>query len=369
MDTTSIKMSRLRYYDGIKGLLCYFIMLGHYWHIYYGIQGESLLKNSFLDAINSWRWGNHVFTATFWMYAFLIISGYLISFSKVRNLKMLVEKSVKRFLRLYLPILGAGAVIYIIQQTVHFHTNETKAYFINPWFQQYYNESFSIIEILKDSVRTMFIPSCDFNPPFWAISSIFLSSLMMYACLYIDHIAKRKIHIILLLFLFATIIKDNEIVLACLSGFALGYYINLQKKSKTNLLIAMVIIAVLFGITFICMRKRIAPKTFDKIMVYTLIYCFVLICFEYSTVLQKLFSNRLFLFLGKISFGVYALHWPIICSIGMLCLNTFIHIEWNAVLVYFISLLVSIATTTVTAFLYHISVEKYSMRLLKRIQF
>lgn len=252
--------------DGFKGLLCWFVMFGHFWHIYFGIKGDSPLKHVLFDAILSEPVAKHVFTATFWLYAFLVISGYLLSFSKVGSLKELISKVVKRFLRLFLPIFGAAIFVYAIQETIGFHVGETKEYFINTWFQQYYEENQSFKEMIFDAFHVMFFPTCTFNPPFWVISNMFCASLLIYICKYVDCLIKRRSHILPWLFLFIATLKDSQIILACMCGFMLGYYMDIFKRisKKTSLLFLS-----FGGLVFFCYKASSFFRTFLIVFCYT----------------------------------------------------------------------------------------------------
>jgi len=361
-------MSDRKYYlDGLKGVLCYFIMLGHFWHIYFGIEGESPLHHSFFDAILSLPLADYIFTATFWLYAFLVISGYLVSFSKIGHWRDLISKSVKRFLRLFLPILGASFFIYVIQAVVGFHVMETKEYFTNTWFQQYYAADMSLIEMVIDAVRAMFVPACAFNSPFGVISDMFRASLIIYLCKYVDHLAKRKTHILPWLSLFIAVLIDTQIVLACMCGFMLGYYADFLKRLAKRLpLLAVLTIGVL-SCVFIVNRKGFLPEIFDGVLLYILLYCFMMIWIDRLPIIQRILSSRVFLLAGKTSFGVYALHWPIICSVGALCLIKGIQQSLDGRIIYISSLLICTVCTIVLSILYHLTVEKYAMKLVKRI--
>lgn len=132
------KASRARHIDGLKGILCFMIMLGHFWHMYRDIPDGSVLASPLLVAIRDFYPARVLLSEGFWLYAFFIISGWLLSSARVENLRALAVRSVKRFLRLFIPVTGACLFIFLIQQTVGFHNAATRDYFTSAWFQSYY---------------------------------------------------------------------------------------------------------------------------------------------------------------------------------------------------------------------------------------
>lgn len=105
--TCSANQGRMYHIDGMKGILCFMVMIGHFWNIYRNCTDYAGFTSHTLNAINGTFIDNPILLATFWLYAFLVISGYLMSGSKIRSILELMKKTLKRFMRFFLPILGA----------------------------------------------------------------------------------------------------------------------------------------------------------------------------------------------------------------------------------------------------------------------
>ena len=361
---------RLPFIDGYKGILCFMIMLGHFWNIYRGTSGASPLDHRILDAITNASFSSWVLVATFWLYAFLVISGYLLSFSSVKSVPDLLTKVVSRFLRLFIPIFGACFIIFILYKTIGFYADDTAIYFTSSWFQKYYQESFVFKDIFTESYHAMFTSSCAFNAPFWVIGGMMLASVLMYICKLVDHIFKKKTHVLPLLFTLCSLFVDNQVVTACFVGFLIGYYqdgLNLLTTRFSNFII---VSAAVYGIFLWLKAENIFPSVFDKITNYTLIHSFLLIVLNQFSVPQRIFSIKPFLLAGKINFGVYAFHWPVICSVGSLILLAGIQQNWHPIVIYFSSLFLSVVATIVLSIFYHFTVEKFCefvIRFVKKI--
>lgn len=353
-----MEKKRLHFIDGYKGLLCFMILVGHFWNIYRLTSGASPLDHRLLDAFTKFSTDWLFIVATFWLYAFMVISGYLLSFSKTKSASDLLTKTICRFLRLAIPVLGACLLIFGIYKTVGFFNADTAAYFKNTWLQKFYSKAFVLKDVLSESYRAMFDGACAFNPPFWVISDMLLASIMIYICKLVDHLFEKKTHVLPLLFVLCSLFMDNQVLTACFAGFLIGYYQEALGKLTAKFRNFFAVSLVLYGVFLWLKSKKVFPAVFDNVTDYTLIHCFLLITLNRFSVLQRIFSAKIFLLAGKISFGVYAFHWPVVCSAGCLVLLAGLRGSWHPFLTLGASALVSVAITIVLAIAYHFTVEK-----------
>lgn len=355
-----MEKKRLHYIDGYKGFLCFMIMLGHFWKIYRSTSGASPLSHPALDSILGTTTDTFTLAATFWLYAFLVISGYLLSFGKTKTFPELLTKTVSRFLRLYIPILGACLIIFGIYKTVGFYNNATADYFKNKWFQSFYQKDFIFADVFTESFNAMFSSSCDFNPPFWVIRDMLLSSIMIYVCQLTDHTFQKKTHVLPLLFTLCAVLLYNKVITACFAGFLIGYYEDGLKRLTAKFWSFLAISLVIYSVFLWMKAEKVFPSTYARTAMFTLLHCFLLMLLNRFSALQRFFSAKVFLLSGKISFGVYSFHWPVICSVGSLLLLLGIQQHWLPLLAFFVPLLVSIPCTIVLSIAYHFTVEKLS---------
>lgn len=359
---------RLHYIDGYKGLLCFLILLGHFWNIYRLTSGVSPLDLAALDTVTRIAEHLRVIKATFWLYAFMIISGYLLSFSSIKSAKDLLTKTATRFLRLFIPILGASAIIFLIYKTVGFHANETGAYFKNTWFQKYYVEPFAWTDIFTQSLSAVFKGDSSFNPPFWVIRDMLMASGLIYICKLVESLFGRKMHGLPLVFTLCALLTDNQVVTACFAGFFIGYYkdgLAVLTKSFLNFLC---VFAAICGVFLWLKVKETLPTVIDDITGYILIHCFLVITLNRFAIPQRIFSSKLFLFAGEISFGVYSFHWPVICSVGSLTLMVGLERQWHPALTLWGSFTVSVVCTIILSVIYHYTVEKFSEAVIRGVR-
>lgn len=363
MDKTTYK--RQYHIDGIKGVLCFMVMFGHFWNIYRNCQENELIKNVMFDKMTSSFIGSPVLVATFWLYAFLVISGYLISNTKITNIKELLLKSIKRFLRFFIPVLGACIFIYIIQETIGFYADDTKTFFLNKWFQKYYVKSLPFVAVFTESLNALVSAKCAFNSPFWVIKDMFISSILIYFCNYIDNNNKYKSHYFLILFFSIAFYFKHPVIVACLLGFIIGKYKECINRISNNIVNFVIISSAIYIFFISAIEQKMMPSIFNKTSLYTLFWGIVLILINKIQLIINLFSKPFFLFVSKISFGVYAFHWPIICSVGSWILIYGIEKGYAVIAIFVISLTASVTVTIILSIIYHMTVEKITEKIVR----
>ena len=353
--------------DGMKGLLCFLVMLGHFWNIYRLCQERSGFTSYMMDLVRGTFLENPLMIASFWLYAFLVISGYLLSATRVRSIPELLKKTAKRFLRFFLPVFGACVFIYLLQETVGFHTHETKAYFTNNWFQKYYQADLGWTAIFTESIRAMTAAACSFNAPFWVIRDMFVSSVVIYVCNYVDHGRVQKNEVLPLVFFGCAVAVDRPVIIACMAGYLLGYYKDwVQKLTQRKLRFWLVSICAFCAVKLI-MKWKILPTVFDNIFLYILVWCIMVAYVNQSEKLAAFFSAKPFLWMGKISFGVYSFHWPVICSVGSYVLIWCLENHCRTLVAFGLSLLASILCTVILSVIYLVTVEKAADNIIRRV--
>lgn len=359
------KSARMYHIDGMKGILCFMVMFGHFWNIYRGCQEKSMIAHPLFDRISESFIGDPLLVASFWLYAFLVISGFLLSVTRIRSVSELMIKSVKRFLRFCLPVFGACVFIFLLQETVGFYVEETEVFFTNNWFQKYYRTNIEWYSIFTESFRAIATASCQFNAPFWVVRDMFLSSVIIYICNYVDYGRERKNNIIPILCFLNAVYVDRPVIIACLAGYLLGYYKDQVSKLVERKLLYLVLVIAVFLCAKLLMVQKILPSVFDKICLYIIVWCAIVAYINQSVKLVKFFSGKIFLLMSKISFGIYSFHWPVICSIGSYVLIKGLENKWGTINLLGLSLLVSVLCTIGISIIYRLTVEKTADKIIR----
>ncbi len=295
--------------NGMKGIACFFVLVGHYLGIY-------KYSQSFIPSICCFDIINDSHFAIFldegyWLYLFFVISGYLVSRSNIYNIKELLCRIVIRFFRLACPILFSHFIIYFIYRTVGFHNGETTTLFQCEWFQQiFYTRDFTIKDVLISPFSVLIFGNSDMNKPYWVLQMMFFSSIVIYLivfCFMKLDFWQREIFVCVLLIAVISLSFIFPIISAHLIGMLAAFYEKHDFNCQSSYLFWVIITAMLI---VILPDKILASVSFAILVVLT----------PRVKVINDFFCRKLCRFLGSISWEIYSFHWPIVCSFGALWL-------------------------------------------------
>lgn len=362
--------NRIEYLDGIKGLACIVIMLGHFFAVYSYAEDFGIFKSDFFDFFFHFPFAFFLNAGNRWLFLFFVVSGFLLGMSKPKSLRALSEKFINRFLRLLLPIVGTSLIIVFIGKTVGFHNADTYALFTNNWFQySFYNTPVRWLDVLIDPFKVLFTGNGVLNLPYWVIKDMFFSSLLIYFCGYLRTVFSKLEPIIAAAALVVSFFFLKDIAFACVCGMLAAWYgerINKLISSKAICAgILLFSLAMPLGMEKLAIRA-LKTDVFEKPIFIIIYWTAIMLFLPRFEFLKKLFSSKAAKFCGKISFGIYSLHWPLLCSLGSLVLIYFSGIMSGSgafALTYVILVLISFAA----AYGYNITVEKLAGRFQNKI--
>ncbi|GHU65428.1 hypothetical protein FACS189447_04360 [Spirochaetia bacterium] len=307
------KTERVYYFDGIRGWMAIFVMLHHVmlactaiYTVVYITPLHYFIEIPLLMAI----------------YMFFILSGVVLSmgFMKKQNDSSLASHAIKRIPRLGVPILILSIIVVSMMKLGFMYNLRAAESSGNEWLAIPYNFTPSYLSTLKYSFWDVFIfpyPQIRYSLDLWTISYEFYGTILVLLFLYFSKYFSKGLYIFNTILLVFLAVSTSNIV-----GFALGILVShifinksevlekFQKSTKakiTGVLIFIIIYIIGRGFEDSGLERLIGVMRF--IVAFAFI-CLVLIIPE----IQKFFSNKLSIFLGKISFTLYITHSVIVYS-------------------------------------------------------
>ena len=250
------------------------------------------------------------------------MSGYVISIKLFSNnsKSYLISAISKRYFRLTPPILGSVLIgfllmksnlIYNIKLSQLLSTESTLGYF--------YNFHPSFLSAFKSGIwNVLFTTNLGgYNGPLWTMRPEFYGSLFCFLLFILLNKMKIKYYLytpIILFFFFTEI--------SWISSFTLGFLFcgidhSLNKESfyftlfKQRLFSSKALPIALSLLLIIILPNIGIGNWMNPNIILSFLLVFIVMKFVF---LQKIFQLKPMLWLGKISFSIYLLHWPIICS-------------------------------------------------------
>lgn len=295
---------------------------------------------------------------------FLILSGYVISMTsdKIATLEDLTCSIVKRYLRIALPISCIVFIAYVMYllnlykiQDIAIATNNSLASF-------YYKEV---------SLRS-FIENLLFSPigmhavlaPCWMLGYIFVGSILVYILNIITRNTPFYLKIFLLLMVMYALYLYSNFLWSCI---IFGMITEAVDKKHPNVLGSKVlsIFTVFVVVLGVYIQSRLPELLNTDYKVNGLSAILVWVGVNYCLPLRYLFSLRPFVWFGNISFSVFLVHWPLICSVS--CSLYFLLLPLGYVNMLIINLAVSILLMLIVAIAYNRYTEKKSYNLVNTI--
>lgn len=314
-------MDRIKYIDGIKGVSAIMVFFTHYRMMGLFYPNSFFCENPVIRLIMSGNLAVHIF---------LIMSGFCIALSVSKkmqyNIKGLQTLVLMRYLRLALPIsfvLISVSALYI-----------GGAFPPHEWVLEF-GASDSVVEAYQGLSLIKLPFAILLSPigvhygwlfPIWMLKYIFLGTFLIV----ILRIGTNGLNYKLRLFW--------NIFFICVFGFISEYYLSVvfgnllfelkanntcnlkfQRKFKEMMAILLLTLGI-FLFMFISKNLNFVVAIFLVSSVFM------------SGVLQKLFSLKVFVWLGSISFSLYLIHWPLICSYSLWINDFFVSLPYiNAI--------------------------------------
>lgn len=341
--------------NGLKGFACLMVMIGHFIGLYKYAENFPI-HNAVLDTFLSSKL-SFIINETYWVNLFFIISGYLVAMSKINNVQVLAKKAILRFLRLGIPVLFASFIIWIMQESIGFYTVETSNLFTNTWIQKNYLQNFYISDVLLSPVNVLILGRVGINGPYWVLRDMFIASIMIYILTWM----KNKLQERECLFYISSVcflelgFVISRIVCACLLGmFLMWGQENYQKIIKEK------------WFPYLLMFGTIILYFISRAYISFIFFAVLIIFIPKTKLAATIFTSKIATFCGRISFGIYSFHWPVLCSIGMIIIlktSKMIGLLNATILSMGISMIFTIAFSIV----FNVIIEKNVSKLLKKI--
>ena len=161
-------------------------MFGHFSGLYKYAQDYSAIDVAFLHSFPS---ALTIFiTESFWLRLFYILSGYLVSKSKIQTIKDLGRKVFLRFLRLALPLLGASFFILLLTSVFGVHNRDIQHIVSNQWMGGFFSKQLTFIDAFKEPFKVLLLGRCTFNSVWWVLKDMFFASLFVYVITYLKNL-------------------------------------------------------------------------------------------------------------------------------------------------------------------------------------
>lgn len=363
-----MKENRLTYLEGLRGFAAIMVFLCHFGYAFYfalfstDVSQANMPGN--LDSILAITPFNMLYNGKLAVRIFFLISGYVIciKYFQTKDKKYLINGAVKRYFRLIVPILFIEIVIYLLMKAGAYHNGAAAVISQSDWFIGFNSGNPTILSMLKEAfIDSFFGQASQYNNVLWIIKYEFLGSLMVYAILYVTGNWKYRnvLYVILIL-----LCIRNDYVCIFIGMFLCdlmqndSLFINKFCKNKFILLISTIggMIFATYPAAGVNLEQTIyhylgVPRVIIFYVIGATLLFWVLLN---SSLMQRIFDAKVFQLLGKYSFGIYLVHFPIIATFSAWFL-----VSLNNQMDYNVIMLINFIVTAILVLLLGMFVTKY----------
>ena len=334
LNNVNKKKEKLHYLEGLRGIMAMNVILCHFICVYYPImyfQNYSQENNSYLNIFTNTPLSVLV-NGNVAVVFFFVLTGFLVGmscFQKDISIKKIGNKVVNRYLRLLCVIFFATIFTFSLMKLgLMFHLQIDDSNVNLSFLEEYCNFSPTIVNLIVNIFYKPFISGSDFIGPFWTIKYEFFGYIFIFIIsVLLKKIKWRRVFYIIVVLLF--MFYDFNY-----APFVLGLIVADLQFNNTPTLFNKYYDAILdkkwfilscfiIGIYFACIplyNSRFYPiisrYTFVSTFVRGAGIALIILVLNHSKKLIKILELKPLVFLGKISFETYALHWPVMLSLG-----------------------------------------------------
>lgn len=331
---------KLQYMDGLRGIgavmvyFCHFVYTFYY--AAYSLNPAQANTNTAMEAALGKTPVNLIYNGPFAVQLFFVISGYVlcISYFKTKNRRKLRDGAAKRYLRLLVPIAFTNLMIFSLMKLGAYHNVEVSFLTQSTWVDKFNAAKADFWSVLQETFFGAFfvIGNKTYNAVLWTVPYLFLGGLMVYTVAAVVGNWKYRyvVYIGLIFLLFFG--KRNITIhfIAIFSGYVLCDVTMTQNKwmellKKTKVLIPLFFLLGIYLASYPnaygTERFPIAAGSIYAILGTPMVVpfhlagaFFLVLAVLNSKRLQGIFGNCVFRYLGKRSFSLFLVHFPMIAT-------------------------------------------------------
>jgi len=375
--------------EGMRGAACLSVFLCHFLFSFFPYLTSNFSPNSQLPRAFAWEIivslpvATVFFNGNFGVAMFFAMSGYVLTnrYFQSNDLQVLAYGAAKRYLRLGLPAAASILLAWLLLAAGWMFTEKAAVIGAAGWPMAFYKEPVSFGKMLADAAYGAAVfGRTELNSPLWTIQLEFIGSLLLFATYAFFGVRYCLVNFIFFVGAVLVIFPNSLAQIHCLTIFtgSLLNYCCFKRYWGLPVGAALVVAGFVLGaydysFWFDWMRAAPVPMLggpvvdlaqYDRYAFNAIGAVLVVAGLLSSGRMSRLFASDAFVLLGRLSFSIYLLHWPIICSIafGMMYLLK-VELGWEYQIAALVSFGASLVVTLAISWLFEKYVDRPSQKL------
>ncbi|MBN1840650.1 MAG: acyltransferase [Campylobacterales bacterium] len=320
--------------DGLRGFAAINVIIAHFIAAFYPtllhrnyLMFDKPTNTSFVYDCIQFPIISLVYNGHFAVIIFFVLSGYVLGIPAFENnLESIKKRLWGRYLRLNIPVAFILLLSYLfLVSGLYYNVDASEFSGSIKWLSRFYREEISIFALLKMMFYDSIINGNRYlYSPLWTIQIEFVGSI--YLLIYF--LIKPKnvglfFEVLLILLIFIGMYVYHKADAIYFYTIFLGAYLYAYKNITQSKIVVFALIGIYFGsfqfehpmYNFLPELKINNILIFEKKTFYNVIGAICLTLSIVNGFCKFIFSSKIGIFLGRISYSIYLIHFIILCSI------------------------------------------------------
>ena len=314
----SQKASRIKWIDGIRGIMILLVVIGHYFLAFTSKDGyigyasnysqEEALR-AFIDNLPT----SILFNSSFPLYVIIMLIAFIpaYKFFKDQSEESILRQVKKRYLRFMIPTFLAFIINYIFNIAGLWKHMEAGQALGNIWLEKMMVAIPSFFKLLYDGLIAVYINGSNFLSVSWCMGYLFIGSFLTYAILLLFGRQNKRIFAYIGLFIFFFVY--DQMYLNFLMGIiAADIIVNSESKDSKSLnpFISLILLIICYAISGI--PNIVLPSPLTSYATSAICACIFLVIISKTKAIQKVLDNKILDIISNYSFSAILIHIPIL---------------------------------------------------------
>lgn len=375
--------NRIKWIDYMKGVSCVLVFLCHFLYAFYpaSFKGDASVSHIFFDIYLGKEPLAILSDGKFYVYIFLILSGFLLSNKLLNDSKDNSKVLIKRYLSIALPIFVVCFITFVFYKLGLMSNIKCSNITNSFWLEAQFTTDLTIWNLFTNSFFLIpFLGNSMYSTAFWMMNYIIFGALLT-VLLYFTFNKKGK-HIAFIIIPTIWCLINNSSYLCFILSFLLVYvdkFYDIKFINNKTLLVALLLIGLycgmvpantdpsnplLLAIYNSPLRSYIEiTKLIHEIGAFFIVFS-IFYLFKNNPIKKE---NKVLSFLGRISFSVYLLHILIICSFSSTLFMQMYQIINNYNVTVLVVFVCSATLLIFASWLFNKYIEKNCSKLIKTL--
>ncbi len=360
--------------EGVRGLACFMVLLSHlsltFFPFLHNFGEGSDAGFPVQQFIHDAPFG-FLYSGTSAVFIFFVLSGFILSkitLATRHQDKRILAMTIKRYPRLAIPVTISCALSFVALG--YFSPEKAE---LGQWMANFGNFPHSLTGALySGAIDSFFIAGeSPYNPVLWTMKIEIFGSYLIFALCAVSlrtiMVAMGGIAIVMSLALFSLGVLGGGFCLGMIS-FVIGHWFHLFGKPLSDRWALTLLLGGLYfagahndSQSYTYLASMLGEKTYS--LSNFLSGIFIVYAALFGQRLNMLFSERCFVFMGKVSFSAYLIHVPIIATAGVFIFSALFrstgHYEFSAIIASALSIVLIYALSE----LYYRYVDRPAMTI------